>query len=236
MCDIHTCDISHICDLSKFHDSSICVTWRIHMCDMPHSYVWQHAFVYATCLIHVWSMILFILCMVRVNKRAIIRHDVMSLRGTSFYAVHNQVCVHEPATMSHKLCLWITLCPWCMNHVYESPTMSLRGTSFYAVHNWVRIHENIWVSQSMSKSHEVCLSICYHVYQSSIMSMNRDPFLWATNFLHMRDFILCGALLGVCTREWERKMVHGCSVCCIGRCSVCCSVCCSVSASVQSGF
>ena len=29
-----------------WHDSFICVTWLIHMCDMTHSYVWHDSFIY----------------------------------------------------------------------------------------------------------------------------------------------------------------------------------------------
>jgi len=39
-----------------WHDSFICVTWLIHMCDMTHSYVWHDSFICVTCvtwLIHV---------------------------------------------------------------------------------------------------------------------------------------------------------------------------------------
>jgi len=31
-----------------WHDSFICVTWRIHMCDMTHSYVWHDSFICVT--------------------------------------------------------------------------------------------------------------------------------------------------------------------------------------------
>jgi len=34
------------------HDSFICVTWLIHMCDMTHSYVWHDSFICVTWLIH----------------------------------------------------------------------------------------------------------------------------------------------------------------------------------------
>jgi len=34
---IHMCDMTHS---YVWHDAFICVTWLIHMCDMTHSYVW----------------------------------------------------------------------------------------------------------------------------------------------------------------------------------------------------
>jgi len=37
-----------------WHDSFMCVTWLIHMCDMTHSYVWHDSFICVTWLIHTW--------------------------------------------------------------------------------------------------------------------------------------------------------------------------------------
>jgi len=34
------------------HDSFICVTWLIHVCDMTHPYVWHNSFIYMTWLIY----------------------------------------------------------------------------------------------------------------------------------------------------------------------------------------
>ena len=39
-----------------WHDSFICVTWLIHMCDMTHSYMWHDSFIYVTWLIHICNM------------------------------------------------------------------------------------------------------------------------------------------------------------------------------------
>jgi len=38
------------------HDSLVCETWLIHMCDMTHSYVWHDTFICETCLIHICDM------------------------------------------------------------------------------------------------------------------------------------------------------------------------------------
>ena len=38
------------------HDSSICMTWLIHMCDVTHPYVWHDSFICVTWLIHVCDM------------------------------------------------------------------------------------------------------------------------------------------------------------------------------------
>jgi len=39
-----------------WHDSFMCVTWRIHMCNMTHSYVWHDSFICVTWLIHTSDM------------------------------------------------------------------------------------------------------------------------------------------------------------------------------------
>jgi len=40
-----------------WHDSCICVTWLIHMCDMTHSYVWHDSFICVTWLIRMCDII-----------------------------------------------------------------------------------------------------------------------------------------------------------------------------------
>jgi len=50
---IHMWDMTH---LYVWHDSLICVTWLIHLCDMTHSYVWHDAFICVTWLIHMCVM------------------------------------------------------------------------------------------------------------------------------------------------------------------------------------
>jgi len=50
---IHVCDMTHPC---VRHDSSICATRLIHMCDMALSYVRHGSSICATCLIYMCSM------------------------------------------------------------------------------------------------------------------------------------------------------------------------------------
>jgi len=42
----------HVTQRLVWHDSVICVTWLIHMCDMTHSYVWRDSFICVTWHIH----------------------------------------------------------------------------------------------------------------------------------------------------------------------------------------
>jgi len=57
---IHVCDMTHaMCDMTHscaWHDSVKCVTWLSHVCDMTHSYVWHDSFICVTWLIHVCDM------------------------------------------------------------------------------------------------------------------------------------------------------------------------------------
>jgi len=48
---IHMCDMTH---QYVWHDSFICETWLIHNCDMTHSDVWHDSFISVTWRIHVW--------------------------------------------------------------------------------------------------------------------------------------------------------------------------------------
>jgi len=50
---IHMCDMTHS---HAWHDSSICVAWLIHMRDMTHPYVWHDSFICVTWLIHMCGM------------------------------------------------------------------------------------------------------------------------------------------------------------------------------------
>ena len=56
---IHTCDVTHsyvwrvMAHSYMWHDSFICVTWLILMCDMTHSYIWDDALICATWLLRV---------------------------------------------------------------------------------------------------------------------------------------------------------------------------------------
>jgi len=49
----------HLCDMtpsSVWHDSFICVTWLLHLCDMTHSSVWHDSFICVTWLLHLCDM------------------------------------------------------------------------------------------------------------------------------------------------------------------------------------
>ena len=45
--------LPHAAGICVWHDPFTCVTWLVHMCDMPHSYVSDALFKYVTCHIHV---------------------------------------------------------------------------------------------------------------------------------------------------------------------------------------
>ena len=50
---IHMCDMTHA---YVWHDSFICVAWLIHMCDMTHAYVWHDSFICVPWLIQMCAM------------------------------------------------------------------------------------------------------------------------------------------------------------------------------------
>jgi len=43
--------VTWLMHLNVCHDSSICVTWLVHMCDMTRSHVWYCYFMYVPCLL-----------------------------------------------------------------------------------------------------------------------------------------------------------------------------------------
>ena len=58
---VYTCVtwLIHMCDMPPsyvWHDSFIRVTWLLHTCDMTHSYVWHDSFIRVTWLIHMCHM------------------------------------------------------------------------------------------------------------------------------------------------------------------------------------
>jgi len=55
-----------------WHDSFICVTWLIHMCDMTHSYVWHDSFICVTWLIHACDMTCWFECSLRARLGCIL--------------------------------------------------------------------------------------------------------------------------------------------------------------------
>ena len=46
---IHMCDMTHSC---VSYEAFICETWLIYVCDMNHAYVWHDSFICVTWLIH----------------------------------------------------------------------------------------------------------------------------------------------------------------------------------------
>jgi len=64
--DVKSC-VCDVCDMTRsyvwletvdwmVHDSFVCVTWLIRMCDMTHWYVWHDSFTCVTWLVHMWDM------------------------------------------------------------------------------------------------------------------------------------------------------------------------------------
>jgi len=52
-CLIHMCGMPHP---YVWHAAFVCMARRVHVCDMPHSYVWHAAFICVTCLIYMCAM------------------------------------------------------------------------------------------------------------------------------------------------------------------------------------
>jgi len=87
-----------------WHDSFICVTWLIHMCDMTHSYVWHDSFICVTwllfecvtCLIHAWHDSFIrdsVICVTWLIHICDMTHSYMTRHHTGLIVTHWFICV-----------------------------------------------------------------------------------------------------------------------------------------------
>ena len=119
---IHMCDVipSYV-----WHDLFICVTWLIHMCDMTHSYVWQDLFTCVKWLMHVW-------------------HDSFISDVTHLYVWHG------PFTCD--ICVWRDSNNWnvwhdaftCVRFVHVCQDSFTRVT--WPIHMYDMTHSYVWHS------------------------------------------------------------------------------------------
>jgi len=105
-----------------WHDSFICVTWLIHMCDMTHSHVWHDSFIYVTWLIHMCDM-----------THSHVWHD--SFIYDTYTCVH-RVCAHEFVSMCTWVREYVHMSSWVCAH--ENP----RDPNYFHVCD--TIHSYVW--------------------------------------------------------------------------------------------
>ena len=149
----------------------MCVTWRIHMCDMTHSYVWHVAFICVTWRIYVCDM-----------THSYVWHD--ALICIHMCDISHCVCVtHEECKISHwvhrhhiHMTHWVhrhhisDMTHWV--HTYHSTHGShihnVRCHTYHIPHeSHVHITHVTWVTPIILMSYtciHTCVHTCIYVY------------------------------------------------------------------------
>jgi len=163
---IHMCDMTHS---YVWHDSFICVTWLIHMCDMNHSFVWHDSFICLTRLIHMCDM-----------ADSYVWHDspIPVLCST-----------HLPRS---RIYIWLT-------HRYE---MSYSYVSFIGA-TWL-IHD----MSDLDMTHSLMWNVVFR--HDSLTHMKCHIYIWLTHTYEISCSYVCVACLfhfGEMTEMWP---MHRC--------------------------
>ena len=104
---------TYLFSISVSHDSFICVTWLIHMCDITHPYVWHDSFICVTWLIHMRDMTHSyvwhdsFICVTWHILRCDMTH--LHVRHDSFIYViwHIHICDMTDSNMWHGTIIWV---------------------------------------------------------------------------------------------------------------------------------
>jgi len=178
----------------KPHGRLSCVgSWRIHMCDMTHSYlwhahVWHDSFMYETFVCVTWLF------------HSHVRHAlwfVWVLRSRRFVSVWHDSFICETSP-SHKwqgrmgtrwfVSVWVCECIASNIHMYDTMHGRLACVGswvYYMTHSYVRrdsfIHETYWVISAIRRMGACVGSWVYHIAHSYVW---HD--VWAP---HLRQFV-----------------------------------------------
>ena len=155
LCDMHMCDM-HMCDM--------------HMCDMTHSCVWCDSSVCVTWLLHVCDTRIYMLCwwMGVTNTYSVWQIHILSQIHIQPY---KYICSHDP---SHIWCIHDhqhTNIVWC--HTYENVMSRIHGCESRPIHQQVMTpplasHDpsisdswlpRQWVTTHSSVSHDTSIDI-----------------------------------------------------------------------------
>jgi len=124
-----------------WHDSFICVTWLIHMCDMTHSYVWHDSFICVTWLIHDY-----ILCATSDTLSHQFETHCNTLQHSSTHCNTNNITAHTTGHVCHTYMKMgpLKLQGPCMSHIHGSckghvcvvSNCSLHKTNPFTMYVW----------------------------------------------------------------------------------------------------
>ena len=145
-----------------WHDSFICVTWLIHMCDMTHSYVWHDSFICVTWLIHMCDM-------------------------THSYVWHDSFTCYVPAwqnsltSTSKDLCVlsYIRICDLLHVWIYKAHTNSYNVVSFMDVCDaYIQIFVYVTCYECMQDTAGHCNTLQHTATHCNTLQLRASCMLW----------------------------------------------------------
>jgi len=184
------------------HDSFICATWLIHMCNMTHSYVRQTH----SCVRHD-SFICAIPMMTPMMTHSYVRHDsFICVRHDSFicaiWLIHMCDMTYSPV-WHDSICECLTWHVWMSHVTYMNESchtnMSQINDQFlmrWAAYGWVMTHTN---ESSLNESWHICMSrhwmshgtyawVILCVWMSHVTRMNESYDTYVSQFSHQGWF------------------------------------------------
>jgi len=180
-----------------WHDAFICVTWRIHMCDVTHSHVWHDSF---TCVI---------CCTVRVcppNRNGLChvnethRNELCHVNETNEFIPMSE-WVMSPMNESCHVCEWVMspmteLCH--MNETNEFIPIKLIPIRLYHM-NTAHMNSLIFRHHSLCHVNKSC-----HIWMSHVTYVNESYHVWMRRiWTHSYSDITCYVTsISHVTYEW----------------------------------
>ena len=120
---IHMCDMTHS---YVWHDLFICVIWLNHMCDMTHSYLWHDSFICAIWLIYMCDMTQILSLSLSLSLSLTLSFYVcvslsLSLSfSNSLFSVSRHIYRHTQL-VTYTYCIYLRGC-WLSMHTQKTPT------------------------------------------------------------------------------------------------------------------
>jgi len=146
----------HMTHLYVWHDSFICVTWLIHVCDMTHSYVWRDSFICVLVLSAIWIL--------EFGDLMCVRMCVMS----------NHMCDMTHSYVSHDSFICVT---WLI-HVCDMTRSYVWHDSFicvtWLIHVCDMTHSCVW--------HDSFVCVTWLIYMCAGAIRNLEFGIWNLEF------------------------------------------------------
>jgi len=194
---------SPLCNLFVCCDSSICVSWRIHMYDTPHFLEWCDAVrfrsvTWLTCLcvvahLYVWRDAFVCVTWLRDMANLFVCHDSSICVVWRIHVCDMPLLYLCAVTRSYVWHDWRVWMSWlihifCMTHLYvwNAPFISVSRDAFTCV-PWlirlcVRTHSYVYHDSCVWHAPFICVSWRIHICAMTDLFVCRDSFLMCYNF------------------------------------------------------